>query len=173
MNLSKDLFQRYFGNNITQDELYKSIGFDNIDFEQFLMNTMLRAVEQEDAEMMKYLIFTIYLGDNAININAYLDILNRLILCKWHNKHEDISLLLQRINSPESIEYLYKAIFLQLDYLDWDDNYAFERKCVHAIAKCKKQEALKKLSILASNENEIIKQCAEKQLQKIQNNKNL
>lgn len=57
MNLSKELFQRYFGNIITQDELYKCIGFDNIDFEQFLKNTMLRAVEQEDAEMVEYLIF--------------------------------------------------------------------------------------------------------------------
>lgn len=170
MNLSKELFQSYFGNNITQNELYKNIGFDSIDFEQFLMNAMLRAVEQEDAEMLEYLIFTMYLGDDAININTYLDILNRLILCKWHKQHEDISLLLQRINSPKSIDYLYKAIFLQLDYLDWDDNYAFEKKCVHAIAKCNNQEALNKLRILASNDNEILKQCAEKQIKKMQNN---
>lgn len=169
MNLSKDLFVRYFSNKITQDELYVSIGIKDTEFEHFLLAEIVRAYKQEDAEMIGYLIFTIFLAEEELNISLFLDILNKLILCKWHDKHEDIALLLQKIRASESIEYLYKAIFLKPAYLEWDDNYAFEKKCIHAIARCGKQEAVDKLKLLVTDKNEIIRLCAEQQLQKVQN----
>lgn len=169
MNLSKDLFLRYFTNQITQDELYVSIGAKDTEFEQFLLTEIVHAYKQEDAEMIEYLIFTIFLAEEELNISSFLDILNKLILCKWHNKHEDIALLLQKIRASESVEYLYKAIFLKPAYLEWDDNFAFEKKCIHAIAKCGNREAVDKLKLLLTNKNEIIRLCAEQQLQKVQN----
>lgn len=169
MNLSKDLFLRYFGNKITQDELYVSIGVKDAEFEQFLLIKMILAYKQEDAEMIEYLIFTIFLAEDELNISSLLDILNKLILCKWHEKHEDIVFLLQKIRDSESVECLYQAIFLRPAYLKWDDNYSFERKCIHAIAKCGNQEAVNKLKLLVTSNNEIIRLCAERQLQKVQN----
>ncbi len=169
MNLSKDLFQKYFSNKITQDELCVSIGIWNTEFEQFLLTEMVHAYKHEDAEMIEYLIFTMFLAEEEINLSLFTDILNRLILCKWHNKHEDIALLLQKIRASESIKYLYKAIFLKPAYLEWDDNYAFEKKCIHAIAKCGNQEAVDKLNLLITDKNEIVRLCAVKQLQKLQN----
>lgn len=169
MNLSKDLFLRYFTNQITKDELYVSIGAKDTEFEQFLLTEIVHAYTQEDAEMIEYLIFTIFLAEEELNISSFLDILNKLILCKWHNKHEDIALLLQKIRASESVEYLYKAIFLKPAYLEWDDNFAFEKKCIHAIAKCGNREAVDKLKLLVTNKNEIIRLCAEQQLQKVQN----
>ncbi|GFI16476.1 hypothetical protein IMSAGC009_01641 [Lachnospiraceae bacterium] len=169
MNLSKDLFLRYFSNKITQNELYVSIGVNDIEFEHFLLTELIHAYKQEDAEMIEYLIFTIFLAEEKLNIASFLDILNKLILCRWHKKHEDIALLLQKIRISESVEYLYKAVFLKPAYLEWDDNYAFEKKCIHAIAKCGNQEAVDKLKLLATNKNKIIRLCAEQQLQKVQN----
>lgn len=169
MDLSKDLFLRYFGNKITQDELYVSIGVKDAEFEQFLLIKMILAYKQEDAEMIEYFIFTIFLAEDELNISSFLDILNKLILCKWHEKHEDIVLLLQKIRDSESVECLYQAIFLRPAYLKWDDNYSFERKCIHAIAKCGNQEAVNKLKLLVTSNNEIIRLCAERQLQKVQN----
>ena len=169
MDLSKDLFLRYFGNKITQDELYVSIGVKDAEFEQFLLIKMILAYKQEDAEMIEYLIFTIFLAEDELNISSLLDILNKLILCKWHEKHEDIVFLLQKIRDSESVECLYQAIFLRPAYLKWDDNYSFERKCIHAIAKCGNQEAVNKLKLLVTSNNEIIRLCAERQLQKGQN----
>ncbi len=168
MNLTKALFIKYFKNKMSQDELFKNIGIKEIGFEKCLLDKIFYAYEQEDAEMIEYLVFTIYLGEEKINLSLFLDILNRLILCKWHNQHENIVLLLQKISSPESVKYLYKAIFMELDYLKWDDNFAFEKKCIHAMAKCNSQEAVRNLRHLATNENEIIKLCAERQLQKMQ-----
>ena len=169
MYLSKDLFLRYFGNKITQDELYVSIGVKDAEFEQFLLIKMILAYKQEDAEMIEYLIFTIFLAEDELNISSFLDILNKLILFKWHEKHEDIVFLLQKIRDSESVECLYQAIFLRPAYLKWDDNYSFERKCIHAIAKCGNQEAVNKLKLLVTSNNEIIRLCAERQLQKVQN----
>ena len=169
MDLSKDLFLRYFGNKITQDELYVSIGVKDAEFEQFLLIKMILAYKQEDAEMIEYFIFTIFLAEDELNISSFLDILNKLILCKWHEKHEDIVLLLQKIRDSESVGCLYQAIFLRPAYLKWDDNYSFERKCIHAIAKCGNQEAVNKLKLLVTSNNEIIRLCAERQLQKVQN----
>lgn len=127
MNLSKDLFLRYFSNKITQNELYVSIGVNDIEFEHFLLAELIHAYKQEDAEMIEYLIFTIFLAEDKLKITSFLDILNKLILCRWHKKHEDIALLLQKIGTSESVEYLYKAVFLKPAYLEWDDNYAFEK----------------------------------------------
>ena len=169
MDLSKDLFLRYFGNKITQDELYVSIGVKDAEFEQFLLIKMILAYKQEDSEMIEYLIFTIFLAEDELNISSFLDILNKLILCKWHEKHEDIVFLLQKIRDSESVECLYQAIFLRPAYLKWDDNYSFERKCIHAIAKCGNQEAVNKLKLLVTSNNEIIRLCTERQLQKVQN----
>lgn len=127
MNLSKGLFLGYFDNKMTQEELCASIGVKDTEFEHFLLTEIVQAYKQEDAGMIEYLIFTIFLAEEELNISSFVDILNKLILCKWHDKHEDIALLLQKIRDSESIEYLYKAIFLNPAYLEWDDNYAFEK----------------------------------------------
>ncbi len=36
-------------------------------------------------------------------------------------------MLIQRINDFESVEVLFKTVYLKPDYLSWDDNYAFEK----------------------------------------------
>ena len=45
------------------------------------------------------------------------------------------------ICSEKSIKYLYDAIELQPEYLEWDDNYAFEVKCVRAIYYIAKEKS--------------------------------
>ena len=42
----------------------------------------------------------------------------------------------------ESLEYLYNAMDLHLQYLEWDDNYAFEVKCVRAIYQIGKEKSV-------------------------------
>lgn len=162
----KKLYTEYFNRKISQDDLYRSLGIGETGFERLLLDELLKFYEQQDTEMIEYLIFTLYFGEESINLSSFLEILNKLIICEWHNQHEDIATLLQKIGSPESIDYLYKAIFLKPEYLVWDDNYAFEKKCVHAIAKCKNPYAKERLQALAFHENEIIKTIAERQLQK-------
>ena len=78
MNLSKGLFLGYFDNKMTQEELCASIGVKDTEFEHFLLTEIVKAYKQEDAEMIEYLIFTIFLAEEELNISSFVDILNKL-----------------------------------------------------------------------------------------------
>lgn len=93
-----------------------------------------------------------------------ISILNELILSKWHYKHEDLALILQHYQQASSVNPLYQASSLNLDYLDFDDSYALAVKCIWALGDIGTQEALEKLEILSNSDNDIIKANAIKQL---------
>ncbi|MBQ7065705.1 MAG: hypothetical protein IJN92_02695 [Lachnospiraceae bacterium] len=109
-----------------------------------------------------YLTFVFEFFDKRI-----VDILNQLLVSEWHYKHEDIVLLLQKISCKESIEYLYNAIELRPQYLVWDDNYAFEKKCVRAIYYIGKEQAFSYLEKLCTNNNDVIREMAQKEIKKL------
>lgn len=78
----------------------------------------------------------------------------------WHTKHEDIVFLLQELSQESSLSYLEKAVDMKLAYLEWDDNYAFEKRCIRAvfyIGKEKSREFLKKMTL---SENEELRKLA-------------
>lgn len=97
----------------------------------------------------------------------YVSILNKLLISDWHFQHENIVLILQKISSVESLEYLYNAIGLHLQYLEWDDNYAFEVKCIRAIYYIGKEKSCSYLDKLCKHSNKIISEMAQRQIKKM------
>ena len=75
--------------------------------------------------------------------------------------------LLQTIADTGSLKYIYEAISLKLDYLSWDENYAFEVKCVRALYYIGGSNAQSYLEKLSRDDNEIIQNMAKRQLSKI------
>lgn len=122
-----------------------------------------------------------YKNQNADNVDQFMylgfvfdvfdiknvNILNKLLLSNWHYKHEDIALLLQRISSVESIEYLFNAIDLQPQYMKMDENYPFEVKCTRAIYYIGKEKSLPYLKKLCEHPNDIISEMAKRQIKKL------
>lgn len=164
------IFDEYFKKIITfeglKNELSSIYSFDNNCF----ITALKDSIVQKNSEHVDYLIYSMFVLEDIINIqnnHDYLDVFNKLLLEKWHNKHEDIVMLIQRINNFESVEFLFKAVYLKPDYLSWDDNYSFEKKCIHAIARIGKQDSIKYLSVLCDDANPIIKECSEKQLSRL------
>ncbi len=98
----------------------------------------------------------------------YIDILHRLLLSDWHEQHENIAMLLQDAKNASSVEYLYQTIGLNLDYLEFDETYALEVKCLWALGDIGNDEAKEKLRSLLENNNEIIRDNARMQLQRIE-----
>lgn len=92
--------------------------------------------------------------------------LNNLILCGWHKQHENIAMILQRLKSPKSVDYLYTTINKKYSYLDYDDNYALAVKCIWALGDIGNKEAKEYLKKLLNSENEIIIDNARKQLER-------
>ena len=96
-----------------------------------------------------------------------MDILDKLLISDWHYQHENIVLLLEKISCFESVDYLYNAIELHPLYLSWDDNYAFEVKCVRAIYYIGKEKSFSYLETLCKHENSIIREMAQRQIRKL------
>ena len=150
---------------------------DKISKEQFLS---MNAISEIDVEIEKGLIEA-YRSKCADKLEEfiyltfvyevfeikYADVLNELLISDWHYQHENIVLLLQRISSVESLEYLYNAMDLHLQYLEWDDNYAFEVKCVRAIYQIGKEKSVPYLKELCRHPNSIIRKTAQRQIEKM------
>ncbi len=135
------------------------------DLPNTIVNGLHEAYQSKNADSVEefiYLTFVFEFFDKRI-----LDVSNRLLICDWHYKHEDIVWILQKISSCDSIEYLYKAIKLQLQYLAWDDNYTFEVKCVRAIYYIGKEKTFPYLKKLCNYPNCVIREMALKQIKKL------
>lgn len=135
------------------------------DIANAIENGLLEAYQSQNADSVEefvYLTFVFEIFDERI-----VDVVNKLLVSDWHYKHEDITWILQRISSAESIEYLYDAIKLRPQYLEWDDNYAFEVKCVRAIYHIGKEKAFSYLEKLCKHSNDIIREMAQRQLKKL------
>lgn len=162
MNLSNDIFEKYFNNIISQEELRNTIECSSPQFQIKLKEELENTIVNQDGERLEYLIYTLFLTEENININFYVDLLNKLIICKWHQQHENIAMLLQKIHSPSSVTYLQKAVHLRPQYLEWDDNYAFEVKCIWALGYIKNSEAEEVLEQLSKESNAVLSQNAKK-----------
>lgn len=135
------------------------------DISNAIVNGLLDAYQSKNADSVEeliYLIFAFECFDERI-----ADVANQLLISDWHYKHEDITWILQKISSCGSIAYLYKAIELHPQYLAWDDNYAFEVKCVRAIYYIGKEKSFSYLEKLCRHPNDVIREMAQRQIKKI------
>lgn len=173
MKLTRSLFDAYFKNQVSLENFIEKLGIHDKDFLDYFLCEMIEVSNLKDANMLEYFIYTLFLWEEQVGrddlheLEKYVGILNELLVSDWHYKHEDIALLLQKISSYESIEFLYKAIEIQPQYLEWDDNYAFEVKCVRAIYHIGKEKAIPYLEKLCNHSNAVIREMAQRQIKKI------
>lgn len=173
MELTTDLFNTYFKNQISLQVFINKLGIYEDGFSDYLLSEMVMTFESQDAERLGYLIYALFLWDERIGeqkaneLEKFLDILNELLISDWHYKHEDITLLLQKISSDKSIKYLYDAIELHPEYLAWDDNYSFEVKCVRALYYIGKEKSFSYLDKLCKHSNSVIREMAQRQIKKL------
>lgn len=139
MKLTENIFEAYFGNQINLDDFIKELGICEVNFLESILPEMEEAFRTQDDVRVEHLVYALCLWEermgvkNEQGLEKCVDQLNELLLASWHHSHEDIAWLLQKISLPKSIQYLFEAIDLRPQYLTWDDNYSFEKKCVRAI----------------------------------------
>lgn len=147
---------------ISKEQFLEINGITDVAY--LITNGLQEAYQSKDAnrvDVFVYLAFVYEFFDERM-----VDVLNQLLISDWHYKHEDIALILQKISSWESIEYLYDAIELHPQYLIWDENNSFEVKCVRAIYYIGKDKALPYLEKLCNHSNGIIRDMAQRQRKK-------
>jgi len=96
-----------------------------------------------------------------------IDLLNELITSDWHQKHEELARLLQIYKSETSVDALYKAALLHLDYREYDEDFILADKCIRALAQINNSDAVEKLKLLYNMKNQAISNSAKKQLTKL------
>lgn len=173
MELAESVFNAYFKKQMNLEELVEKLGINESDFLEHLLCEMDEVFMSQDALRLEHLIYALYLWNerigekNVYGLEKFLDRLNKLLVSDWHHNHEDIVWLLQKISSAKSLEYLYDAIELHPQYLAWDDNFAFEIKCVRAIYYIGKEKSFFYLEKLCKHSNEVIRKMAQRQIKKI------
>ena len=176
-NINKEIVMKLRRKEITKEYALEMLGVDSNSLEMELYELLEYSIQIQCSVNIELVLCFIAVCE--LEDDPYLDLLNELILCGWHRQHENVASALDEIRSPISVEFLYKAILLKHDCLAWDENFAFERKCVWALAKIGTLEAKEKLNQLKNCDNELISGWAKKRIQGLEqggydylNNKN-
>jgi len=92
----------------------------------------------------------------------------QLVLADWHTSHEDVVSALTKIgaNSDKAVDALYDATQISLPYLAYDSSRALGVKAIWALGKIPGNQAEAKLKTLVNSTNPILRENANKQLQR-------
>ena len=158
----KDLILKLMMKQINLSEFLCQFGDGSGELD--LCKELTIAREAKDAELVDLLLYL----SAVVKFDYYdVDILNQLVTDPWHQKHEEIVRLLDHYRQPSSVNPLYKAALLNLDYRDYDEDFILANKCIRALEKIQDQNAIEKMELLASADNELIRQYAQKHLNRV------
>ena len=173
MVFDNELFAKYFQKAITREELVKQLDCLDPNYEETLLAEINDAEKTCDATRLEYLVYALQIGMSTrqMNLQIFVDSLDKLLLEMWHTQHENIVSVLQTAASEQSLDFLARAIDLNPEYLSWDDNSSFEKKCVRAIYQIGKEKARPYLEVLRKHSNIQVRELACKQIEKLKSPK--
>ena len=158
----KDLILKLMMKQINLSEFLCQFGDGSGELD--LCKELTIAREAKDAELVDLLLYL----SAVVKFDYYdVDILNQLVTDPWHQKHEEIVRLLDHYRQPSSVNPLYEAALLNLDYRDYDEDFILANKCIRVLEKIQDQNAIEKMELLASADNELIRQYAQKHLNRV------
>lgn len=166
MHTDRSIYISYINRNRDVAYLYDALNIASSQFVDDHISDLKECQVTKDAELLECQLIPLFLFENAFSLKDFTQILNELLVETWHRQHENIALLLERIQDPTSVKYLATAVDLNLDYLAWDEGKAFERKCIWALGKICNEESITVLRELSSREAPI-SDYARKQLERL------
>ena len=164
-NLNTENIRMLMKKNISKDEFLAIEGMDENSIGESVYKELIEAMNHQlpiRVDNLLFLIFHFNLLDEKMD-----DILNQLLMCDWHMQHENIAMLLQRLKSPSSIEALYETAIKEYEYLEYDEAHALALKCIWALGDIGTELAKQKLQLLLNSNIPVIKENAQKQLNRI------
>lgn len=158
---------KLMNNELSKDNFLIEIGINVNTLNSVILDMLKIAFENQDGDLVEDAIYLLCVYEEFVDLNDYVDILNKIICTDWHIDHENIALLLEEAKSPSSVDSLYKNVFAKYNYLTWDKNYALAVKCIYGLGKIATKSAIEKLKCLSKENNEVIKENAINQLKKL------
>jgi len=125
------------------------------------LQKLYNAIEVKDAEQVEDALYECFVSGFSFD---YVPALIELLGKSWHNRHEDVVSVLQRLKDPRAVDALYNEAHSEYEYLNYDDCYGLARKCTWALADIGTPEAKEKLQKLVQESNQMIAEYAQKRL---------
>ncbi|CAI1872334.1 Uncharacterised protein [Serratia fonticola] len=139
---------------ISDEDFISQYPVENKSIHEFIQEKLGDALVTQSHNELEYIL---YLGFHFGFTIENVHILNELLNCKWHQKHEDIvrSLVLVKAKDKETIDSLAQCALAEFDYLSddrEDGNYSLTWSCIYALAKIGTPYAVEKLKIIACDD---------------------
>ncbi|OYO76094.1 hypothetical protein CG709_16315 [Lachnotalea glycerini] len=166
-NLSAINIRELMLKNMQKVEFLMLEGVSENNINDDVYKELIKAIDDKDSSRVDdliYLIFCFKLFDAK-----FIELLNNLLVCDWHKQHENIAILLQKLKSPSSVKVLFETATKEFKYLEYDEFYALAVKCIWALGDIGTEQAKENLKLLLNNGNDIIKENAQKQIDRIKN----
>ncbi|HCC07586.1 MAG TPA: hypothetical protein DEP72_05445 [Clostridiales bacterium] len=164
-NTERKLVDKLMAKSISNEDFKRNFTVDVLQNPYYIMQILeIAYIEKElhDVESALFVgfVFNLFTED-------FVEILCKLIEEPWHYQHEDIARLLQKLKSPQTVECLYKTALTQFEYLEFDEAFALAVKCIWALGDINTPKSREKLELLTQSDNEIIRDNAINQLDRI------
>ena len=158
--------KEYLAGRMSISEFVESIPQKTFSFTDKIIDLLERTYIEKNAGNVELL--TIAASEDGVS-NKYSDVLCKLLKEDWHEKQEDIIMLLEEIRDPNTVDCISASVFHKMR---WDDEgyYSLGLKCIWALGAIGSEKAIERLEELARSDVEFIRDTAIKQLQHIRKN---
>jgi HEAT repeat protein len=99
--------------------------------------------------------------------SEHLPLLIELVSADWHQQHENVVSLLDRLTAPDAVDALLHAATWVPDYLDYDENRALATKAIWALGKIGTSESRAALQELRYSDDEVVREEAASQIARV------
>ena len=125
-----ELVEKYSSGAISKDEFLAAFPGELL-FDRLLASSILEdALLSGDAGTADIGFVLMLIQSDLAGIAVNTEVLCKLLLEPWHFHHEDIAMVLKEMKDPATVNCLFEAAQLRLEYLEYDDTYQLARKCI-------------------------------------------
>jgi hypothetical protein len=157
-----ELVEKYSSGAISKDEFLAAFPGELL-FDRLLASSILEdALLSGDAGTADIGFVLMLIQSDLAGIAVNTEVLCKLLLEPWHFHHEDIAMVLKEMKDPATVNCLFEAAQLRLEYLEYDDTYQLARKCIKALSSIDTDKAREKLEDLTHSEVVPIQEYAQK-----------
>jgi HEAT repeat protein len=154
----------YLAGKITEGDFLRAFTVDPRETPNYIVRSLESSIENQSAADVEAVLglgfrFKLFTEDTV-------PVLCRLLNAPWHRQHENVASALQGLKDPRSVEFLDRAMNTHFPYLDYDQAFALPVKCLWALSDINTAEARDKLKSMTESDNKIIRDNAQRLLER-------
>jgi hypothetical protein len=151
----------YLQGKLSISEFLELLPHKTFSFTDKIVSLLEKAYIEKDPNKVEYL--TIAASADGVS-SKYSKIFCKLLKEEWHEKQEDIIMLLAEIKDPDTVDCISELVYHKMPW-DSADYSSVGLKSIWALGAIGNDKAIDRLKELANSNVDYIRNIAEKQLQ--------